>query len=72
MIAVPMQAIHFVKTDDDVYARINVTEEQLKNMEGFDQDNWPEMPNKRFLGGDAFRQAERPVTDTATDADIER
>jgi hypothetical protein len=71
LFAVPLEAIEFVKTEDDAYARINVTEETMKQMEGFDQSDWPEMPNKRFLAGDTFRQAKRPVTDTATDIDIE-
>jgi hypothetical protein len=73
MFAVPWEAIEFVTTDDgDDYARINVTEERLKQMEGFDQENWPETPNKAFLGGEALRQAERPVGGTATGTEAAR
>jgi hypothetical protein len=72
LFAVPLEAIDFVKTDDDAYARINVNEEQLKQMEGFDQDNWPEMADNKFLGDHALRQAERPVTDTAEGTEIDR
>jgi hypothetical protein len=72
LFAVPLEAIDFVRNDEDAYARISVTEDKLKEMEGFDQDHWPDMPNKTFLGSDPLRQAERPVTDTATDADLER
>jgi hypothetical protein len=59
MFAVPFQAIEFVRSDDDLYARIDVNEEQLKNMEGFDQENWPDQSNRNFAGQ---RRADRPGT----------
>jgi hypothetical protein len=66
--AVPLDAIDFVKHDDDTYARMDVTEDTLKNMEGFDDDNWPQQANRNFTRGAETRQAERP----ATDADVPR
>jgi sporulation protein YlmC with PRC-barrel domain len=40
LFAVPMSAISDVNTDDQTLV-VNITEEQLRNNEGFDQDNWP-------------------------------
>jgi hypothetical protein len=42
LFAVPFESIDFVKTDDDAFARIDVTEETLKEKKGFNQENWPE------------------------------
>jgi hypothetical protein len=48
-----MDAIEFVKVgegeDADVYARIDVSEQTLKERKGFDQDNWPKMADQSFL-----------------------
>jgi hypothetical protein len=68
LFAVPLQAIDFVKTDDESYARMDVTEQTLENKEGFNQDNWPQQANRDFVGGLGTRQAERPETD----ADVPR
>jgi len=70
LFAVPFEAIEVVKTEDDLYARIDVTEETLKNMEGFDQDNWPAKANRTFVGQAEHRQADRPDTDV--DVDVTR
>ncbi len=49
MFAVPFGAVDMVRDgDDDMYARIDVTEETLEKKEGFDQDHWPEMASKSF------------------------
>jgi PRC-barrel domain len=67
MFAVPFEAVEIVRTDDDIYARMDVSEETLKNMEGFNQDNWPEQPNRNFRSHVGQRHAELP----ATDVDVE-
>ena len=69
LFAVPFDAIELVKNEDESYARIDVTEQRLENMEGFNQDNWPKHANKDF-GGPRHRQAERPELDT--DVDVQR
>jgi hypothetical protein len=69
LFAVPFEAIELVKVDDDTYARMDVSEETLKDMEGFNQDNWPEQPNHKFRRG-LGRQAER--SDTDVDVDVSR
>lgn len=55
LFAVPMDAIEFVKVGDgsdaDVYARIDVTEQSLKQRKGFDQDHWPVEADRSFLIG---------------------
>jgi hypothetical protein len=53
LFAVPMEAIEFVKVgegaDADIYARIDVSEQTLKNRQGFDQNNWPAAADEGFL-----------------------
>jgi hypothetical protein len=64
LFAVPLQAIHFdVPADDpdDAFARIDVSEETLKDKRGFNQDNWPEKADEGFLTL-RERQAVRPHT----------
>lgn len=64
LFAVPFDAIHIVKTGDKVeFARIDVTEETIKNRQGFDQQHWPEQADPSFLTGSP-RNAERPVGGT--------
>ena len=48
LFAVPFEAIDFVKTDDEAYARIDVTEETLKQKKGFNQDSWPTEADRTF------------------------
>ena len=57
LFAVPFEAIDFVKTDDDAYARIDVTEETLKQKQGFNQDKWPTEADRTFATGELRRQA---------------
>ena len=55
LFAVPMEAIEFVKVGDDddadVYARIDVSEQTLKERQGFDKDNWPTEADRSFVTG---------------------
>jgi hypothetical protein len=55
LFAVPVDAIEFVQVgegaDADVYARIDVSEQTLKNRQGFDQDHWPDEADTSFLPG---------------------
>jgi ribosomal 30S subunit maturation factor RimM len=64
LFAVPLEAIEFVHTEDDSYARMDVTEQTLENKQGFNQDNWPQQASREFVGGLGTRQAERPETDS--------
>lgn len=57
LFAVPFEAIDWVKTDDDHYARIDVTEETLKQRQGFNQDHWPTEADRSFANGKLRRQA---------------
>ena len=57
MFAVPFEAIDFVKTDTDAYARIDVKEETLKQKQGFDQDTWPAEADHSFTSGKLRQQA---------------
>ena len=57
LFAVPFEAINFVKTADDAYARIDVTEETLKARKGFDQEHWPAEADSTFTRHNLRRQA---------------
>ncbi len=60
LFAVPFDAIDFVKTGDEAYARIDVTEETLKQKKGFNQDNWPTEADRTFETRNLRRQAATP------------
>jgi len=61
LFAVPFDAIHVVKNGDKIeFARVDVTEETIKNRQGFDQDHWPTQGDQSFLSGSP-RNAERPL-----------
>jgi hemin uptake protein HemP len=60
MSAVPFAAIDFVKTGENDYARIDVTEETLKQKKGFNQEHWPDEADQSFLTGNLRRQAAIP------------
>jgi hypothetical protein len=71
LFAVPFDAIEIVQDENDnLYAHMDVSEDQLKNMEGFDQDNWPHDANANFAGRPAHRQADRPGAEV--DVDVTR
>lgn len=67
LFAVPLDAIEFEKAGardaPETFARIDVTEETLRNKQGFDESNWPERADSSFLArGGSRRQAERPAS----------
>jgi hypothetical protein len=59
LFAVPFDAIDWVKTDDDTYARIDVTEKTLNQKKGFNQDAWPSEADRSFTNSSLRRQAAR-------------
>ena len=59
LFAVPFEAIDWVKTDDDAFARIDVTEKTLNEKKGFNQDTWPIEADRSFSTGTLRRQAAR-------------
>lgn len=70
LFAVPFEAVEFVRedpddlNDDDHFARIAVTEDQLRNRQGFNEENWPEEADESFLQSSSrgrARQVERPA-----------
>jgi hypothetical protein len=66
LFAVPFEGIEFVREGgdtDNIYARIDVREDQLRNRPGFNADRWPQEADESFLpaGTRPARQAERPV-----------
>jgi hypothetical protein len=69
LFAVPFEAIEFVREDpndpddDDHFARIAVTEDELRNRQGFNEENWPEEADEGFLQSlpRRARQVERPI-----------
>jgi hypothetical protein len=60
LFAVPFEAIDFVKTDDEAYARMDVREETLKQKKGFNQDKWPTEADRTFETRNLRRQAATP------------
>jgi hypothetical protein len=51
LFAVPMEAIRLERQDGDInLARINVTEESIKERQGFDDDHWPAEADRGFVG----------------------
>ncbi len=69
LFAVPFEAIEFVREDpgdpddDDHFARIAVAEDELRNRQGFNEENWPEEADESFLQSSPrrARQVERPI-----------
>jgi hypothetical protein len=52
LFAVPFEAIHVVRNNNKVeFARIDVTEETIKDRKGFDQDHWPDQADQSFVAG---------------------
>ena len=58
LFAVPFEAIDFVKIDNDAYARIDATEETLKQKHGFNTDKWPSEADRSFKNGKLQPQTE--------------
>ena len=67
LFAVPLEALHFVKigegADANVFARIDVSEQTLRDRKGFDQDNWPDEADQSFLTGADQQVGQRPGGD---------
>jgi hypothetical protein len=59
LFAVPFEAIDWVKTDDDAFARVDVTEKSLNQKKGFDHNTWPTEADRSFTRGTLRRQAAR-------------
>ncbi len=59
LFAVPMDAIHITWKDGKVdKAKVDVTEQTIKQRQGFDNDRWPQQADRGFL-------ASQPATTTA-------
>jgi hypothetical protein len=69
LFAVPFEAVEFVREDpndpddEDYFARIEVTEDQLRARKGFNEENWPEEADESFRQSSPrrTRQVERPA-----------
>ena len=46
--AVPFDTLHYPPDGDDEVAALDVTPETFKNAQGFDQDHWPDMNDRRW------------------------
>jgi hypothetical protein len=58
LFAVPMDALHIAWKDGKVEkAKVDVTEQTIKQRQGFNSDHWPEQADRGFL-------ASQPVTGT--------
>jgi hypothetical protein len=72
MFAVPWEAVHVVRNNTGntykaEFARIDVSEDTIKNRQGFDQDHWPDRADQSFLttGGQRHAELENPSTPSA-------
>ena len=66
MFAVPFEALQIVAVGDDApYAHLDVTEQTLKNRQGFDKDNWPEKADQSFMQSGGQRPVDRAAADPA-------
>jgi hypothetical protein len=60
LFAVPLDALHFEFKDNKLdHARANVTEETIKQRQGFDNSNWPEHADRGFLTNQADRSLDQ-------------
>jgi hypothetical protein len=64
LFAVPLDAIHFEWKDNKIsHAKVDVTEESIKQRKGFDENHWPEQGDRGFMTSSAGRSDNmRPVT----------
>ncbi|HZZ30284.1 MAG TPA: PRC-barrel domain-containing protein [Pirellulales bacterium] len=61
LFAVPLDAIHLEWKDNKVnHARVDVTEETIKQRQGFDDNHWPEHADRGFLTNEAQRTGVEP------------
>jgi PRC-barrel domain len=69
LFAVPLDAIHIEWKDNKVnYATVDVSEDSIKQRQGFDEKNWPEHADRGFLtnGGANTGTHARKTTSTST------
>jgi sporulation protein YlmC with PRC-barrel domain len=64
LFAVPIDAIHLEWKDNKIsHAKVDVTEESIKQRKGFDENHWPEQGDRGFITSSAGRNDNmRPVT----------
>jgi hypothetical protein len=56
LFAVPLDAIHLEWKDNKVdKAHVDVTEETIKQRQGFDDSHWPEQADRGFIAGGRLR-----------------
>ncbi len=68
LFAVPLDAIHIEWKDNKVnYATVDVSEESIKERQGFDDNNWPEHADRGFLttGGNNANRAHNRTSSTS-------
>ena len=56
LFAVPLDAIHLEWKDNKIsHARVDVTEESIKQRKGFDENHWPEQGDRGFIMNESGR-----------------
>ena len=56
LFAVPLDAIHLEWKDNKIsHARVDVTEESIKQRKGFDETHWPEQGDRGFIMNESGR-----------------
>jgi hypothetical protein len=70
LFAVPLDAIHIEWKDNKVnYATVDVSEESIKQRQGFDEKNWPQQADRGFLtngGANSGNRIHNSSTSTTT------
>jgi sporulation protein YlmC with PRC-barrel domain len=61
LFAVPLDAIHLEWKDNKIHhARVDVTEESIKQRQGFDDNHWPERADRGFVANQPGRITSQP------------
>jgi len=61
LFAVPLDAIHLEWKDNKIHqARVDVTEETIKQRQGFDENNWPQRADRGFVSSEPGRVTGQP------------
>jgi hypothetical protein len=67
LFAVPLDAIHVEWKDNKVnYATVDVSEESIKQRQGFDEKNWPEHADRGFMTNGGTNNGNRAQSRTST------
>jgi PRC-barrel domain len=67
LFAVPLDAIHLEWKDDKInYATVDVSEDSIKQRQGFDEKNWPEHADRGFMTSAGNKVGTRDRTRTTT------